>query len=127
MFAKQPIEPNAVYTRKEAAQCLGVSLSTLKYLIRTGQLAVSQPLGMRRMFIKGSSILEMLQQTERGVEPLRHSNGEKAQGNVTAHWHPDETKVGSASRTRFKSRAAPGKAPLRTARKSVPASGGASR
>jgi hypothetical protein len=62
---KTPIEPNAIYTREESAHLLGISLSTLKLLIRTGQLKVSQPLGLRRVFIRGSSILEMLDASER--------------------------------------------------------------
>lgn len=60
---KPGIQPNAVYSRKEAAHALGVSLSTLKKLIDNGFLQVSQPPGMRRVFIKGSSILSMLDQT----------------------------------------------------------------
>jgi hypothetical protein len=35
----------------------------LKRLISSGQLAASQPAGMRRVFIKGSSILAMLDTT----------------------------------------------------------------
>jgi excisionase family DNA binding protein len=60
---KQTINPNAVYSRQEAAEILGVSLSTLKKLIDAGYLRVSRPLGVRRIFIQGSSILEMLQDT----------------------------------------------------------------
>lgn len=60
---KPGIQPNAVYSRKEAAQALGVSLSTLKKLIDKGHLQVSQPPGMRRVFIQGRSILRMLDQT----------------------------------------------------------------
>jgi excisionase family DNA binding protein len=60
---KSGIQPNAVYSRKEAADALGVSLSTLKKLIDQGYLQVSQPPGMRRIFIRGSSILDMLDQT----------------------------------------------------------------
>jgi excisionase family DNA binding protein len=63
MRSKPSIEENVVYSREEAAQALGVSLSTLKRLISTGQLAASQPAGMRRVFIKGSSILAMLDTT----------------------------------------------------------------
>jgi len=63
MRSKPSIEENVVYSREEAAQVLGVSLSTLKRLINTGQLAASQPAGMRRVFIKGSSILAMLDTT----------------------------------------------------------------
>ncbi|MBX3064634.1 MAG: helix-turn-helix domain-containing protein [Anaerolineae bacterium] len=57
------IDPDAVYSRQEAAQILGVSLSTLKKLITEGYLRVSQPAGLRRIFIRGESILAMLDQT----------------------------------------------------------------
>ncbi len=60
---KRTINPNAVYSRQEAAEVLGVSLSTLKKLIDAGYLRVSRPGGVRRIFIQGSSILEMLDQT----------------------------------------------------------------
>jgi excisionase family DNA binding protein len=60
---KPTIESNAVYSRREAAQALGVSLSTLKKLVDLGYLEVSRPHGLRRMFIKGSSILLMLDKT----------------------------------------------------------------
>jgi excisionase family DNA binding protein len=60
---KRTINNNAVYSRQEAAEVLGVSLSTLKKLIDAGYLRVSRPPGVRRIFIQGSSILEMLQQT----------------------------------------------------------------
>jgi len=60
---KRTISPNAVYSRQEAAEVLGVSLSTLKKLIDAGYLRVSRPGGVRRIFIQGSSILEMLEQT----------------------------------------------------------------
>jgi excisionase family DNA binding protein len=63
MLTKTPIHPNAVYSREEVADLLGISLSTLKRLIRSGQLAVSQPTGLRRVFIQGSSILQMLEAT----------------------------------------------------------------
>ncbi len=71
MNAKQPINENAIYSREEAAIALGVSLSTLKRLINTGQLVVSQPAGMRRVFIQGSSILDMLNSTK--VEVKHHA------------------------------------------------------
>ncbi|GAB4568951.1 MAG: helix-turn-helix domain-containing protein [Anaerolineae bacterium] len=58
------IDPNAIYSRQEAARLLGVSLSTLKKLINAGYLKVSRPPGMRRIFIKGESILAMLDATE---------------------------------------------------------------
>jgi excisionase family DNA binding protein len=52
-----------VYSREEAAEVLNVSLSTLKRLVASGHLRVSQPNGIRRVFIKGSSILQMLDET----------------------------------------------------------------
>jgi excisionase family DNA binding protein len=61
--AKPRIEPGAVYSRQEAAQALGISLSTLKRLIKKGHLKVSKPEGMRRVFITGESILDMLDDT----------------------------------------------------------------
>ncbi len=61
--SKRSIDPDTVYSRQEAAEALGVSLSTLKKLINAGYLRVSQPPGIRRIFIKGESILEMLDQT----------------------------------------------------------------
>lgn len=60
---KRTINPNAVYSRQETAELLGVSLSTLKKLIDAGYLRVSQPPGVRRIFIQGSSILAMLRET----------------------------------------------------------------
>lgn len=60
---KPSIVPEAVYSRQEAAEALGVSLSTLKKLITGGYLKVSQPNGLRRIFIRGESILQMLDQT----------------------------------------------------------------
>ena len=59
----EPIDPDAVYSREEAAELLGVSLSTVKRLIAAGQLAASRPDSIRRIFIKGSSILTMLEET----------------------------------------------------------------
>ncbi len=63
MSSKPIVDPNSVYSRAEAAHVLGVSLTTLKQLIRAGHLAVSRPEGIRRVFIKGASILEMLDRT----------------------------------------------------------------
>ncbi len=60
---KRIIDPQAVYSRQEAAEALGISLSTLKKLISAGHLRVSQPEGIRRIFIRGESILAMLDQT----------------------------------------------------------------
>jgi len=70
MQARPSIHENTVYSREEAADALGVSLSTLKRLIATGQLSASQPTGMRRVFIQGSSIMQMLDSTK--VESDRH-------------------------------------------------------
>jgi excisionase family DNA binding protein len=60
---KLQIEPGAIYSRQEAAEALGISLSTLKRLIKKGHLTVSKPEGMRRVFITGESILQMLEET----------------------------------------------------------------
>jgi excisionase family DNA binding protein len=60
---KSRIEPGAVYSRQEAAEALGISLSTLKRLISKGHLKVSKPSGMRRVFITGESIQAMLDHT----------------------------------------------------------------
>lgn len=65
---KPAIEHNLVYSRRETALALGISLSTLKKLVDSGHLEVSRPTGLRRMFIKGSSILEMLDRTT--IHPL---------------------------------------------------------
>jgi excisionase family DNA binding protein len=61
--SKLTVDERAVYSRQEAAEILGVSLSTLKKLIDAGYLRVSRPAGVRRVFIQGSSIIEMLQKT----------------------------------------------------------------
>jgi excisionase family DNA binding protein len=63
MSDKTVIEPGAVYSRQEASEALGISLSTLKRLIKNGHLQVSKPNGMRRVFITGESILAMLTDT----------------------------------------------------------------
>lgn len=60
---KIDIKPGAVYSRQEAAELLGISLSTLKRLIKNGHLQVSKPDGMRRVFITGESIHNMLSAT----------------------------------------------------------------
>lgn len=60
---KLKIEPGAIYSRQEASEALGISLSTLKRLIKKGHLKVSKPNGMRRVFITGESILAMLNDT----------------------------------------------------------------
>jgi excisionase family DNA binding protein len=65
---KVTVEPNVIYSREEAAHILGISLSTLKRLIHSGQLRASRPAGLRRIFIKGASILEMLDNSVVEVE-----------------------------------------------------------
>lgn len=62
---KRPvIEPNRIYSREEVAEILNVSLSTVKRLIASRALRVSQPPGMRRLLIKGQHILDLLEATE---------------------------------------------------------------
>ena len=61
------IEPLRIYSRDEVAEILDVSMSTVKRMIKAGQIRVSQPSGMRRIFIKGESILEFLDASE--VDP----------------------------------------------------------
>ncbi len=63
MAVKEPIQEHAVYSREEVADLLGVSLSTIKRLIQTGQLEASKPNGVRRVFIQGSSIMRMLDES----------------------------------------------------------------
>ena len=64
---REPINPDSVYSREETAELLGVSLSTVKRLIAAGQLTASRPDSIRRIFIKGSSILQMLDETKIGT------------------------------------------------------------
>lgn len=64
MIKREPIDPDAIYSREETADLLGVSLSTIKRLIAAGQLEASRPESIRRVFIKGSSILRMLEETK---------------------------------------------------------------
>jgi excisionase family DNA binding protein len=53
-----------VYSREEVAEVLNISLSTVKRLIASGQLRVSNPAGMRRVLIRGQHILDLLEATE---------------------------------------------------------------
>jgi excisionase family DNA binding protein len=64
MMKRDGINSDAIYSREETAELLGVSLSTVKRLIAAGQLEASRPESIRRVFIKGSSILQMLQETK---------------------------------------------------------------
>jgi len=59
---KPIIESNAVYSREEAAEILGISLSTVKRMIAEGHLQASRLNGGRRLFIRGANILAMLDQ-----------------------------------------------------------------
>ncbi len=67
MAKREPINADVIYSREEAAELLGVSLSTIKRLIAAGQLEASHPESIRRIFIKGSSILRMLEETKLGA------------------------------------------------------------
>lgn len=60
---RPPIEPTRVYSRDEVAEILNISLSTVKRLLASGHLRASQLPGMRRVFITGQSILEMLDES----------------------------------------------------------------
>lgn len=62
---RPPIVPNRVYSREEVAEVLNVSLSTVKRLLASGELRASQPPGMRRVFITGQAILDMLERNEK--------------------------------------------------------------
>jgi excisionase family DNA binding protein len=64
VISREPIHPDKIYSREETADVLGVSLSTVKRLIAAGQLEASRPASIRRIFIKGSSILHMLDETK---------------------------------------------------------------
>lgn len=58
------IVPTRVYSRTEVAEILNVSLSTVKRLLASGQLRASQPPGLRRVFITGQAILDMLEESD---------------------------------------------------------------
>jgi excisionase family DNA binding protein len=58
------IEPTRVYSREETAEVLNVSLSTVKRMIASRRLRVSQLPGMRRVLILGQHILDLLAATE---------------------------------------------------------------
>jgi excisionase family DNA binding protein len=68
MREKPAIEPDAIYSREEAAVLLGVSLTTIKRLITQGHLMASRPNGTRRVLIRGSYILKMLDQNVMGSQ-----------------------------------------------------------
>ena len=55
------INPNANYSREEAARALGINLSTLKRLMVAGYLRANRNTRTSgRIFIKGESILAIL-------------------------------------------------------------------
>ncbi len=58
---RPPVEPTRIYSREEVAEVMNVSLSTVKRLLASGHLRASQPPGMRRVFITGQAILDMLE------------------------------------------------------------------
>lgn len=61
---RPPIVPTRVYSRAEVAEILNVSMSTVKRLLASGQLRASQPPGLRRVFITGQAVLDMLAANE---------------------------------------------------------------
>lgn len=61
---RPPIVPLRIYSREEVAEILSVSLSTVKRLLASGQLRASQPEGVRRVFITGQAILDLLEASE---------------------------------------------------------------
>jgi excisionase family DNA binding protein len=62
--SRPAIVPTRVYSRAEVAEILNVSLSTVKRMLASGQLRASQPPGLRRVFITGQAILDMLAENE---------------------------------------------------------------
>jgi excisionase family DNA binding protein len=60
----RPIEANAIYTREEAAELLRIGLSTLKRWIANGEIEISRLEGSRRIMIKGSSLLDMIERSK---------------------------------------------------------------
>lgn len=61
---RPPIVATRVYSRNEVAEILNVSLSTVKRLLASGELRSSQPPGLRRVFITGQAILDMIEEHE---------------------------------------------------------------
>ncbi|WP_119072442.1 helix-turn-helix domain-containing protein [Aggregatilinea lenta] len=66
---RPPVEPLRIYSREEVAEILNVSLSTVKRLLASGQLRSSQPEGLRRVFITGQAILDLLASSESPPDP----------------------------------------------------------
>ncbi len=71
---RPPIVPTRVYSRSEVAEILNVSLSTVKRLLASGELRSSQPPGLRRVFITGQAILDMLEESESSRQAEAVSN-----------------------------------------------------
>lgn len=67
---RPPIVPARIYSRVEVAEILDVSLSTVKRLLASGQLRASRPAGVRRVFITGQAILDLLEVTQLSTEDL---------------------------------------------------------
>ncbi|MBN1679317.1 MAG: helix-turn-helix domain-containing protein [Anaerolineae bacterium] len=84
---RPPILPTRVYSRAEAAEILDVSLSTVKRLLASGELRASQPVGLRRVFITGQAILDMLDCSEM-------QSGIQATGTVEQPDQDQETESG---------------------------------
>jgi excisionase family DNA binding protein len=68
--ALKTIEPNRIYSRTEAAEVLNVSLSTVKRMIADGRLQASQPYDMRRVFILGASIRDLVETDKLDIQPV---------------------------------------------------------
>lgn len=73
---RPPIELTRVYSREEAAEVLNVSLSTVRRMIASGVLRVSQPPGMRRVLILGQHILDMIAASE--LKPGEYNDSDEA-------------------------------------------------
>jgi len=79
------IQPTRVYSREEAAEVLGVSLSTVKRLIAEGHLKPAPLPGMRRVVITGSSLLRMLGEEMTLDSQIAHSQPVTAFGRNGSH------------------------------------------
>ena len=75
---RPPVVPTRVYSRNEVAEILNVSLSTVKRLLASGELRSSQPPGLRRVFITGQAILDMIEAHE--TPPVGRSEDARQKG-----------------------------------------------
>lgn len=80
---RPPIVANRVYSRAEVAEILNISLSTVKRLLAAGKLRASQPPGLRRVFITGQAILDMLAENEGYRERAMNDDGDEADASKT--------------------------------------------